>query len=105
MTAVGELARRPTGERVVVVAVPGTPQETLLDRPLTQRPALVRTVVVQGAEGAAAPGQRDAPAVDGHASHPGLSRNVDRIGRRARHPCAPLTLCFLAMTRNASSGW
>ena len=46
---VGEALRRLTGDRVVVVAVPRATQQAVLDRPLTERPTLVRAVVVQRA--------------------------------------------------------
>ncbi len=75
---VPEVAGGLTGERVVVVTVPGAPQEPLLDRSLPQWATLMRTMVVQRAESAAASRQSDAPSVDGHTSHSCLSREIDR---------------------------
>src|SRR5699024_10106277 len=46
-------------DRVVGEPVPGTPQHPVLDRALTQRPALVRTPVVQRSETAVPTAQRD----------------------------------------------
>ncbi len=44
-----ESLRRLTGERVVVISVPRAPEPTVFDRPFTQRPALMRTVIVESA--------------------------------------------------------
>jgi hypothetical protein len=43
--------------------------------------ALVRTVVLQGAQRGPASGQGDAPAVNGDAAHTSLTRHVDRADR------------------------
>jgi hypothetical protein len=56
---VDELAGRAAGERVVVVAVPGAAKEAVLDRALAQRPALMRTPVVQRRPFALIVDQRD----------------------------------------------
>jgi hypothetical protein len=73
---VAEGARRPPGQRVVVVAVPRTAEQPLLDRALTQRPTLVRTPVLQSSQRSATPRQREAAPVDGDAANPAVTGHV-----------------------------
>ena len=82
---VAEPLRRPAGRRVVVVAVPRTAQQPVLDRALAQRAALVGTVVVQRADPPAAAGDRHAATVDDRGMHATLvGDGVDAVpaGRR-----------------------
>ena len=55
------ITRRLAGDRVVVPPVPRATQEPVLDRALTERPALVRAMIVESAI---------APFVAGHAERP-----------------------------------
>jgi hypothetical protein len=76
---VGEARRRFAGGRVVVVAVPGAAQPSVLDRPLAQRPALVWAAVLQRRQPAAATGQRDATAVHHRGAYATVRREVGRF--------------------------
>src|SRR6516164_5340242 len=51
---VGKALRRPAGQRVVVIPVPGTAQPAVLDRALAERTALMRAPVLQRAQPRAA---------------------------------------------------
>src|SRR5689334_4084442 len=67
---------RSARDGVVVVAVPRTAKQPLLDRPLPQWSALARAVVLERAQAAGAAGHRDGAAVDGDAPDPALLRHV-----------------------------
>lgn len=76
---VAEVARWRAGDRVVVVAVPGTAQQAVLDGTFAQRATLMRTVIGQGAELSAAAGHGDAASVDDRGEHTAV---VWQVGHR-----------------------
>jgi len=69
---VSEAGRRRSGERVVVVPVPGATEPAVLDGALPERSALVGAAVVEGAERLAHVGEHDGPPAERDRAHPTL---------------------------------
>ena len=78
---VSEALGRLPGDGVVVVAMPGAPQQTVLDGPFADRSALVGAPVLERAEATPTPGERHGTPVQHAAVDPSVLGDV--LGRDA----------------------
>ena len=94
-------ARRLAGQGVKVPSMPGATQPAALDRPLTQRPALMRTVIVHRTVLALIMGQRERAGPGGDGLDPSFRQII-----RPRHSVPGQCRCFFILGHNAApAGW